>query len=133
MKSTKLEKLLRELITPLNSGNHWTIFTTIFMVRQSPILPFSVGNYFVGAGTDAALFPAWLGTILGCLPLNIVYVLMGSTSVAAVGTFGGDISSSGNGNSDVSHLQDGLYLFGIFATLVFFLYVGRTVRNVHST
>lgn len=125
---SKLKKVLQELTTPLNSGNPWTVFCAVVMARQSPVLPFSVGNYFVGAGTNAPLLPAWLGTIIGCLPLNIAWVLAGSSGMAAF-----DNISNSEVTSEASNLQEGLKIFGVAMTLSFAVYVAKTVYSVYFT
>eukprot|EP00546_Thalassionema_frauenfeldii_P020480 CAMPEP_0178902992 /NCGR_PEP_ID=MMETSP0786-20121207/4913_1 /TAXON_ID=186022 /ORGANISM="Thalassionema frauenfeldii, Strain CCMP 1798" /LENGTH=317 /DNA_ID=CAMNT_0020574321 /DNA_START=159 /DNA_END=1112 /DNA_ORIENTATION=+ len=131
--NSKLEKVLKELISPLNSGNWWTVFTTIVVARQSPVLPFSVGNYFVGAGTNAPLLPAWLGTIVGCLPLNSIWVLTGSSGMAALdAAVSSSSSSSDSPTNGVANLQQGLELFGIVVTVGFIAYTIKTIWSVYA-
>ena len=53
-----------------------TAFTLIFLLRLSPILPFSWANYVFGlSGVQYAAF--LLGTLAGCLPAIAAYVFSG--------------------------------------------------------
>jgi uncharacterized membrane protein YdjX (TVP38/TMEM64 family) len=65
---SKLSQILEELTVGLNSKDWGRVFCTIVIARQSPVLPFSLGNYFVGAATSAPLVPAVLGTVTGVFP-----------------------------------------------------------------
>ena len=53
-------------------------FQSVLLFRQSPVIPFSVTNYVLGAATDAPLPAFVLGTALGCFPLNALYVATGA-------------------------------------------------------
>jgi uncharacterized membrane protein YdjX (TVP38/TMEM64 family) len=118
---SKLTKVLDELTSGLNSGDAKTVFLSIFLARQSPVLPFSLGNYFVGAATDAPVFPAVAGTILGCLPLNLLWVGAGAGGMAAVDA----IKENGV-------LAEGLEAVGGIVTLAFVAIVAKTVMKVYA-
>ena len=81
---SKLAKVLEGLTSGLNSDDPKKVFLTIFLARQTPVLPFSMGNYFIGAATKAPILPALAGTLVGCLPLNCVWVGAGAGGMAAV-------------------------------------------------
>jgi uncharacterized membrane protein YdjX (TVP38/TMEM64 family) len=117
----KLAKVLEELTVGLNSGDPKTVFFTIFLARQSPVLPFSLGNYFVGAATKAPILPALAGTVLGCLPLNLVWVGAGAGGMAAVDM----VKENGL-------LAEGLEGFGALVTLGLVAAVVNTVKKVYS-
>lgn len=119
---SKLAKVLDELTSGLNSGDAKTVFWTIFLARQSPVLPFSVGNYFVGAATQAPILPALFGTLLGCLPLNIVWVGAGAGGMAAVDA----IKENGA-------LAEGLEAVGLIVTLGLVAAVARVVLKVYGS
>ena len=118
---SKLSKVLEELTVGLNSGDPKTVFFTIFLARQSPVLPFSLGNYFVGAATKAPILPALAGTVLGCLPLNLVWVGAGAGGMAAVDM----VKENGL-------LAEGLEGFGALVTLGLVAAVVNTVKKVYS-
>jgi uncharacterized membrane protein YdjX (TVP38/TMEM64 family) len=80
--NSKLSRILIELTAGLSSNEFWKVFMTVLVARQSPVLPFSLGNYFVGASTEAPLIPAILGTFIGVLPGNIMLVAAGAGGVA---------------------------------------------------
>jgi uncharacterized membrane protein YdjX (TVP38/TMEM64 family) len=86
--NSKLSRILVELMAGLNSNEFWKVFMTILVARQSPVLPFSLGNYFIGASTEAPLIPAILGTFIGVLPGNIMLVAAGAGGVALLKAHG---------------------------------------------
>lgn len=81
---SKLARVLEEMTVGLNSEDWKTVFGTIFLARQSPVLPFSLGNYFIGASTEASILITLIATVFGCLPLNCLYVGAGAGGTAAV-------------------------------------------------
>jgi len=117
----KLAKVLDELTAGLNSGDPKTVFLTILLARQTPVLPFSLGNYFVGTATNAPLLPVLAGTIVGCLPLNLVFVGAGAGGMAAVDM----VKENGL-------LAEGLETVGVVATLALATFVAKIVMKVYS-
>ena len=117
---SKLAKVLDELTSGLNSGDPKTVFLTILLARQSPVLPFSLGNYFVGAATQAPILPVLAGTIVGCLPLNLIWVGAGAGGMAAVDM----VQSNGL-------LTEGLEAFGAIVTLGMVAFVVQTILKVY--
>lgn len=115
----KLSKVLDELTAGLNSDDFKSVFLTIFLARQSPVLPFSLGNYFVGAATKAPLVPAVLATVCGCLPLNLLWVGAGAGGMAAL-----DMVRQN------SALSEGLEVAGALATLAIVGSVAKAVAKV---
>ena len=118
-KKGKLSLVLDELTAGLNTDDFKTVFLTIFLARQSPVLPFSVGNYFIGAATKAPLLPAVLATVCGCLPLNFLYVGAGAGGKAALDM----VRQNGA-------LAEGLEIAGALATLAIVASVGKAVAKV---
>jgi hypothetical protein len=45
-------------------------------------VPFSICNYTVGALTRLPLLPFFLGTVVGCVPANVLWVSMGAAARA---------------------------------------------------
>lgn len=117
--SPKMQKALVDL--GLNSDDAMTVFRTIFVARQSPVLPFSLGNYLVGAATTAPLLPTVCGTVLGCLPLNCVWVGAGAGGMTALDA----MSKSGN-----SQVLEGLELVGALATFLVIGSIGKVIWNL---
>lgn len=117
----KLAKVLAELTSGLNSNDFKTVFLTILLARQTPVLPFSLGNYFVGAATEAQILPAVAGTIVGCLPLNLLFVAAGSGGMAAVDM----VKENGL-------MAEGLESVGAVVTLGIAAVVAKTVMKVYN-
>lgn len=99
------------------------VFRAIFVARQSPVLPFSVGNYLVGAATSAPIVPALLGTLLGCVPLNCVWVGIGAGRMTTLNELEGD-------NGSISQYMGILEGVGAIATLLIVLNVGKVILDV---
>ena len=117
---SKLAKVLDELTSGLNSDDPRAVFLTILLARQSPVLPFSLGNYFIGAATQAPILPALAGTLVGCLPLNLIWVGAGAGGMAAVDM----IKANGL-------LAEGLETVGAVVTLGMVGIVVKTVLKVY--
>jgi len=77
-KQLSMVRVLQEMTVGLNSQDWKLVFGTIVLLRQSPVLPFSLGNYFIGATTQASVITCVLATVVGCLPLNFVWVIAGA-------------------------------------------------------
>ena len=118
---SKLAKVLDELTSGLNSDDPVKVFLTILLARQSPVLPFSLGNYFVGAATQAPILPVLGGTIVGCLPLNLIWVGAGAGGMAAVDM----IKANGL-------LAEGLETFGAVVTISLVAIIVKTVLKVYG-
>jgi hypothetical protein len=121
--SSKLGLVLQQLTIGLNSGNPMTVFWTVVVARQSPVLPFSLGNYFIGAGTRAPLLPAVLGTMVGCLPLNVVWMGAGAGGMAAM-----DMAAE-----QEIPLAQILETVGVVVTLGLAAALGKTVWQVYAS
>lgn len=80
-----LKSSLDTIAATINSQSAFGVFTTIIGVRQSPIIPFSLGNYYVGLFTRAPLASVVAGTIVGCLPINALWTYVGATTSGALG------------------------------------------------
>jgi uncharacterized membrane protein YdjX (TVP38/TMEM64 family) len=79
-----LKKSLDTIATTINSQSFVGVVGTIIGVRQSPVIPFSLGNYYLGLFTNAPLPAVVAGTVVGCLPLNALWVYVGSTTSGAL-------------------------------------------------
>jgi len=119
--NNKMMKVLDELTVGLNTGDFKTVFGTIVLARQSPVMPFSLGNYFIGAATEAPLVPVITGTIVGCLPINVALVGAGVGGMKAL-----DIVKE-NGI-----FAEGLEAFGAVVTLGFIAVVVKTISSVYT-
>lgn len=119
---SKARKTLDALTASLNSPEWSSVFGTIVLVRQSPVIPFSLGNYFIGAATKAPLLPTLGATVIGCLPLNCVWVAAGAGGRQAMET-------AANGGVDVSQPTEILGLVGLAATAAVGLAVARGVSS----
>lgn len=75
-----LKRSLDTIAATIDSQSAIGVFTTIVGVRQSPIIPFSLGNYYLGLFTRAPLVSVLAGTLVGCLPLNALWVYVGATT-----------------------------------------------------
>jgi uncharacterized membrane protein YdjX (TVP38/TMEM64 family) len=115
----KLAKVLDELTAGLNSDNWKTVFGTILLARQSPVLPFSIGNYFVGASTQAPLVPSVVATVVACIPLNCLWVGAGAGGMAAVDM----VTQNGA-------LAEGLEVVGLLATSAIVLSIAKVFYKV---
>jgi uncharacterized membrane protein YdjX (TVP38/TMEM64 family) len=113
---SKLSQILQELTVGLNSKDWGKVFCTIVIARQSPVLPFSLGNYFVGAATSAPLVPAVLGTVVGVFPGNVMLVGAGAGGVALI-----------RSNGFVGTV---LEIVGVISTIVLFYACYKAVRKV---
>jgi uncharacterized membrane protein YdjX (TVP38/TMEM64 family) len=115
----KLAKVLEELTAGLNSDDWKTVFGTILLARQSPVLPFSIGNYFVGASTQAPLVPSVAATVVACIPLNCLWVGAGAGGMAAVDM----VAQNGA-------LAEGLEFVGLLATSAIVLSIAKVFYKV---
>ena len=61
----------------------------IFLLRLSPVIPFSLSNYFYGL-TAVRFWPYVLASWLGMIPGTFLYVYLGAASKAAVGAATGE-------------------------------------------
>ena len=50
----------------------------MLVLRQSPFIPWSVGNYMLGAVTEAPIAALALGTFIGSLPLTSMLAFAGA-------------------------------------------------------
>lgn len=114
----KLGEVLDELTLGLNSGDAKIAFWTIFIARQSPMLPFSLGNYFIGAATEAPILPTLIGTLLGCLPMNALLVGVGAGGMHAL-----------NAVKD----EDAVKAIGLIVTIGLIACIARVVLKVYGS
>lgn len=119
----KVQKVLQELGLD-STADYKKVFTTILVARQSPVLPFSVGNYMVGAATQAPILPALLGTVLGCIPLNCVWVGAGAGGMTAL-----DMLTRGGAEPSNPYLGT-IEAVGVAATIVTVVAVAKAVWSV---
>lgn len=118
-KPTKMARVLEEMASGLNSDDWKTVFGTMLLARQSPVLPFSVGNYFIGASTKAPIPPVVLATMIGCIPLNCLWVGAGAGGTAAVEAM-----------QEHDSLAKGIQIIGFAATASIVMLIGKVVYKV---
>jgi uncharacterized membrane protein YdjX (TVP38/TMEM64 family) len=96
-------------------------FKIVFLLRLSPIIPYSVLNYALGV-TRVRLRDYFLASSLGMLPGTFLYVYLGSTITSASELVRGERPSAGM----ASHL---LYWGGLAATVLATVLITRTARR----
>ncbi|CAI5514905.1 unnamed protein product [Closterium sp. Naga37s-1] len=89
-------------------------FRIVTLLRLSPLMPFSLGNYFYGL-TSVKLLPYILGTWIGMLPGTWAYVSAGSFGRSLLEAESG---SSLLGDSSLYSLLGGLALTAFAATYI---------------
>eukprot|EP00567_Pseudictyota_dubia_P015102 CAMPEP_0197436710 /NCGR_PEP_ID=MMETSP1175-20131217/4139_1 /TAXON_ID=1003142 /ORGANISM="Triceratium dubium, Strain CCMP147" /LENGTH=225 /DNA_ID=CAMNT_0042966079 /DNA_START=190 /DNA_END=867 /DNA_ORIENTATION=+ len=114
---SKLAQVLEELTSGLNLADCWKVFVTVLVARQSPVIPWSLGNYFVGASTSAMLMPAILGTVLAVVPGNLMLCGAGAGALALVKAHG--------------FVGEGLEVIGVVATLILVYVVVKAIQKVY--
>jgi uncharacterized membrane protein YdjX (TVP38/TMEM64 family) len=101
-----------EAIYKAVSGGGWKV---VLLLRLSPIMPFSLLNYVLGA-TELRFWPFFSATIAGIIPAVALYVYLGALGKAAIaGTM-------------IGTARWLLLLLGLAATLVAVLYIIRKAR-----
>lgn len=94
------------------SGGGWQV---VFLLRLSPIMPFSVLNYVLGA-TELRFWPFISATFVGIIPAVALYVYLGALGKAAIaGTM-------------IGTARWVLLLLGLAATVLAILYIARRAR-----
>lgn len=94
------------------AGGGWRV---VALIRLSPVLPFSLGNYLFGL-TAIPFAPYAAATWLFMLPGTLFYVSLGAAGHAAL-------------HGGLSPAQWGLQLLGLAATLVLTTYLGALARR----
>ncbi len=101
-----------EAIYKAVSGGGWQV---VFLLRLSPIMPFSLLNYVLGA-TELRFWPFITATFVGIIPAAVLYVYLGALGKAAIdGTM-------------IGTARWILLLVGLGATLAAVIYVVRRSR-----
>jgi len=113
MRTFKFQKKMRSVLEGVEKSSFRQQVLTFCLIRQTPLIPFSVSNYSVGSMTRVNLFPFFLGTLIGCLPGNTLIVGAGAAARA------------GHTWSDPVHDPRTLLgLVGVLASMVL-IYMGR--------
>eukprot|EP00467_Chlorarachnion_reptans_P015983 CAMPEP_0114500176 /NCGR_PEP_ID=MMETSP0109-20121206/7819_1 /TAXON_ID=29199 /ORGANISM="Chlorarachnion reptans, Strain CCCM449" /LENGTH=379 /DNA_ID=CAMNT_0001677809 /DNA_START=157 /DNA_END=1296 /DNA_ORIENTATION=- len=99
---------LRAIDTALADAGFFNSVLLMFLLRSSPIIPFSWANYLFGL-SRVPLVPFVLGTFLGTLP--------GITAMVSAGILGGEVLTGGNNGF--------AFQAGIVATVLSFILIGR--------
>jgi uncharacterized membrane protein YdjX (TVP38/TMEM64 family) len=94
------------------SGGGWRI---VLLLRLSPIMPFSILNYALGA-TELRFWPFLSATFVGIIPAVALYVYVGALGKAAI---------AGAAGGTARWL---LLLLGLAATFIAIFYVARKAR-----
>ena len=114
-------------------------FKVVLLLRLSPIVPFNIFNYLMGA-TACSLRDYLLGGLLGILPGTVAFVFIGATLAASLG-FGSENEDTGGGNEDVELKPEVcddatanlvnlvLYISGSITSLVVVLLLSRYARK----
>eukprot|EP00636_Phaeomonas_parva_P006888 CAMPEP_0118880398 /NCGR_PEP_ID=MMETSP1163-20130328/19986_1 /TAXON_ID=124430 /ORGANISM="Phaeomonas parva, Strain CCMP2877" /LENGTH=246 /DNA_ID=CAMNT_0006816797 /DNA_START=116 /DNA_END=856 /DNA_ORIENTATION=- len=98
-----------EKVDGTDPGSDWRRpFMAIYVLRNSPIVPFTLGNYLIGATTRAPLAPMLMATLLGCLPANCCFAAAGA----------GLSALADGGSGALSPAQQGLAALGVAATVL---------------
>ncbi|MCD7457275.1 hypothetical protein HAX54_034708 [Datura stramonium] len=91
-------------------------FKVVTLLRLSPLLPFSIGNYLYGL-TSVEFVPYVLGSWLGMLPGTWAYVSAGAFGRAIIQE-GSEIGLGGGGNQQLLTLGVGLLCTAVAAAYV---------------
>jgi uncharacterized membrane protein YdjX (TVP38/TMEM64 family) len=92
-------------------------FLTVLLLRFSPLIPFNVFNYAMGA-TSVDTRSYLLGTIFGMLPGTVCYVFVGAAIGSAAQLAGGGENSDGSCTPPDNTPQVVLLVVGIIMTIV---------------
>ena len=92
----------------------------VFLVRLSPVFPFTLVNYAFGL-TKVSFGAYVLASWIGMLPGTFMYVYLGSAA--------GDIVSATSGGRARTPLEWSLYGLGLLATLAVTIYVTKIARK----
>mmetsp|Transcript_2197 Transcript_2197/g.3743 ORF Transcript_2197/g.3743 Transcript_2197/m.3743 type:complete len:282 (-) Transcript_2197:86-931(-) len=101
----RIEGRFKAVLDGLDKSGFKKQFATFALLRQSPLVPFSVCNYSVGALTRLPIYPFISGTFLGCIPGNVLMVSAGAAARAG--------HQLGGGHEDWAPL---LGVIGVLAT-----------------
>ncbi|KAJ8613382.1 hypothetical protein CTAYLR_002312 [Chrysophaeum taylorii] len=114
----KITSIASQFATGSGEDSFATTFKSVVLLRQSPVVPFSVGNYVLGAATDAPIPALLAGTVVGCLPLNALYTTTGAV------VRGGAKAFVDNVGIDLGRAEEFLGVVGVAATVgVIYLFV----------
>jgi uncharacterized membrane protein YdjX (TVP38/TMEM64 family) len=92
----------------------------IFLLRLSPLIPFSLSNYFYGL-TAVKFWPYLLASWIGMLPGTVLYVYLGVVSKAGL--------ESAAGGRTRSPAEWAFLIIGLIATLIVTLWVTQIARK----
>jgi uncharacterized membrane protein YdjX (TVP38/TMEM64 family) len=101
----------RALYRAIGEGG-WRI---VLLLRLSPIMPFSILNYALGA-TEIRFWPYCLATLIGIIPALTFYVYLGALGEAALAS------------APLGLARTLLLLLGLVATLAAAVYLARKAR-----
>jgi uncharacterized membrane protein YdjX (TVP38/TMEM64 family) len=93
----------------------------VLLLRLSPVIPFNVLNYLLGA-TSVRFWPATLASWIGMLPGALLYIYLGSAGRAGL-----DLASARAGELDWLGLS--FYGVGLVALIVGVVIIRRVVRR----
>jgi uncharacterized membrane protein YdjX (TVP38/TMEM64 family) len=92
----------------------------VFLLRLSPLIPFSLSNYFYGL-TAVRFWPYVLASWIGMLPGTLLYVYLGAVGKAGV--------ESAAGGRTRSPAEWAFLVIGLIATLAVSLWVTQIARK----
>lgn len=120
----KSAEFLNEIAAELNSDSFITVFSKVFVARSSPFVPFSIGNYLIGAITAAPIIPTVLGTITAGAPLNSVQVFLGAGGKSALD------SLSGQEDGHLKNVVRMIEILGVLTTVVIVMLIVRAMSKI---
>jgi uncharacterized membrane protein YdjX (TVP38/TMEM64 family) len=91
----------------------------VFLLRLSPLVPYSFSNYFYGV-TAIRFWPYVLASWIGMLPITVLYVSLGAAGKAAVGAAAGRTRSPWEWSA---------YAVGLAATAAVTVWVARLAKR----
>jgi uncharacterized membrane protein YdjX (TVP38/TMEM64 family) len=95
-------------------------FKIVFLLRLSPIAPFNLLNYLLGA--SRLRLRDFVLSAVGSLPATFLYVYLGSLVPSAAALLRGERPSGGTS-------ADALYVIGLLATVLVTVILGRAARR----
>jgi uncharacterized membrane protein YdjX (TVP38/TMEM64 family) len=94
--------------------------TLVVLVRLSPLIPFNVLNYALGL-TRVRLRDYAVGSVIGMLPVTILYVYVGSVA--------GELAALARGTSTGGTMRPVVTALGLAATIGAAIYIARLAKR----
>mmetsp|Transcript_9810 Transcript_9810/g.28829 ORF Transcript_9810/g.28829 Transcript_9810/m.28829 type:complete len:128 (-) Transcript_9810:123-506(-) len=104
----------------------------LVLLRQSPFMPFAVSNYYIGAATQLRPGAVALGTLLGCLPTNVLYTFIGASSKALLLSDQFDLSFGSFKDLVPKRAQNAAIAVGFVATVALGFLIMQTMKQAQG-